>query len=145
MNKLMIALIAGTFAAAVGAQTTMQKLETPADKAKQAEVQAVTKGGGNNDATGQAAAAGSAKAKTEKNQPKALPTKADKQKAVDAATKSQTEGAATSGQAAAKGSAAAKAEKNQPKALQTTKEKQQAVDAATAAGSKNAGGGGGGK
>ncbi len=39
MNKLLIALIAGTFAATVGAQT----LETPKDKSKQATVESVTK------------------------------------------------------------------------------------------------------
>jgi hypothetical protein len=92
MSKLMIALIAGTFAVTAGAQTTMQKMETPADKAKQAEVQAVTKGGGDNTATGQAAAAGSAKAKAEKDTPKALPTTKDKQQAVDAATKAGAKG-----------------------------------------------------
>jgi len=135
MNKLMIALIAGTFAAAAGAQTTMQKMETPKDKAKQAEVQAVTKGGGDNTATGQDAAAGSAKAKAEKGDPKALPTKADKQKAVDQATAAGAQSSA-SGANAAKGSAAAKAEKNDPKALPTTKDKQQAVDSATKAGAK---------
>ena len=135
MNKLMIALIAGTFAATVGAQTTMQKLETPKDKAKQAEVQAVTKGGGDNTATGQAAAAGSAVAKTEKGQPKALPTKKDKQEAVQSAAKGGGNNDAT-GQISAAGSAKAKAEKGDPKALPTKKDKQEAVDAATKAGAK---------
>jgi len=149
MNRLLIALIAGSFAAAVGAQTpapaatpptTMQKLETPADKAKQAEVKAVTKGGGDNTATGADAAAGSAKAKTEKSQPKSLTTTKEKQQAVQAAGKGGGNNDAT-GAAAAAGSAKAKAEKGDPKALATKSEKQQAVDAATKAGAQNAGGG----
>lgn len=134
MNKLIIALIAGAFAATAGAQA----MKSPeATKEKQAIVQDATKGGGDNTATGAAAAKGSAAAKMEKGTPKALPTKAEKAAAAAEATKTNTEGAMSTGAASAKGAAMAKSEKGSPKALKTKKEKQEAVDAAAKASKGN--------
>jgi cytoskeletal protein RodZ len=99
MNKLIVALIAGTFAAVASAQAPAPQAPaapaTPAPKMstkeKAATVDAATKVGDNT--TGAAAdAKGAAAAKAEKGTPKALPTKADKQKAVDETTKSQAKG-----------------------------------------------------
>ena len=87
MNKLLIALIASAFSATVAAQGAMQKLETPADKAKQKEVEAATK-----DTTGAAATtagAAAAKDKMAKPAPKAPMTEKEKQAEVDAATKAK--------------------------------------------------------
>ena len=84
MNKLLIALIAGTFAATVGAQGTMPG-QTPTDKAK--AVAATTKAGTDAGGTMQREAKGVADAKAAKDTPKALPTTKDKQKAVDETTK----------------------------------------------------------
>ena len=129
MNKLLIALIAGTFAATVGAQGTMPG-ETPKDKAKQATVESVTKGATDTGERQKQEKAGIAEAKASKGTPKDLPTKADKQKAVDAATAASSNSAASQAQEKA-GVAAAKASKGDPKALPTTKDKQKAVDTTT--------------
>lgn len=88
MNKLIVALIASTFAAVAAAQAPAPAPAAPAKmttKEKAATVDAATKAGDNT--TGAAAdAKGAAAAKAEKGTPKALPTKADKQQAVDTAT-----------------------------------------------------------
>jgi len=86
MNKLLIALIAGSFAATVGAQGTMPG-ETPKDKAKQTTVESVTKSQTDTGVRQSQEKAGVAEAKASKGTPKDLPTKADKQKAVDSSTK----------------------------------------------------------
>jgi hypothetical protein len=128
MNKLIVALIASTFAMVAAAQTQapMTKKEINAEKAK--TVDSVTKS--ETDVTsGQNAAKGSAMAKTQKHQPKALPNKEAKREAVNAATKSGTD--TDSGINAAKGSAMAKKEKGTPKALPTKEAKREAVDSAT--------------
>ena len=82
MNKLLIALIAGTFAATVGAQGTSK--ETTKEKA--ATVDAATKGSTETAERQKQEAAGTASAKAAKGTPKDLPTKADKQKAVQGTT-----------------------------------------------------------
>ena len=88
MNKLLIALIAGTFAATVGAQGTNPVTNpSPATKAKQSEVDAATKASTDTAERQAQEAKGVADAKAMKNDPKALPTTKDKAKAVDAATK----------------------------------------------------------
>jgi hypothetical protein len=115
MNKLMIALIAGTFAAATGAQTgtvapasvgdhgtpAMHAAEAkknveaskavsglPADaKAKQQVVKDVTTTGGSSSAGAVASAKGAAAAKAGAGTPKALPTTQEKREAVTATTK----------------------------------------------------------
>ena len=80
MSKLLVALIAASFATVAGAQAGATKQE----KAK--TVESVTQEAAKS-TTGQAEAADVAKAKAAKGTPKALPTKQDKQKAVDATTK----------------------------------------------------------
>jgi len=133
MNKLIVALIAATFATVAAAQSQpMTKKEMNAEKAK--AVDSVTKSQVES-TSGQAAAMGSAQAKKEKGTPKALPTKADKRKAVDAATAAGA-GSSASGLDAAKGSAMAKEQKGTPKALPTKEAKREAVDAATKEGAK---------
>jgi hypothetical protein len=129
MNRLLIALIAGTFAATVGAQGTA----TTPTKEKQKTVDAVTKAGADGADIKAQEAKGVADAKAAKGTAKALPTTKDKQKAVDATTKASTDAAAADAQEKA-GVAAAKASKDTPKALPTTKDKQKAVDATTKAG-----------
>jgi hypothetical protein len=131
MNKLLIALIAGTFAATVGAQGTMPG-ETPKDKAKQTTVDSVTKGSTETAERQKQEKAGVAAAKASKGTAKDLPTKADKQKAVDAATDASTPTAARQAQEK-QGVADAKAAKGTPKALPTKQDKQKAVDASTKA------------
>ena len=91
MNKLLIALIAGTFAAVAGAQNPVTN-PTPATKAKQAEVDAATKGSTDTAERKSVEQKGVAEAKANKNAPKDLPTKQDKQKAVDAATAAGAKG-----------------------------------------------------
>ena len=140
MNKPLIALIAGTFAATVGAQgtapapTTTQKVEKamegPAAKEKQKTVEAATKGTTETAERQKQEAAGVAAAKANKGTAKALPTTADKKKAVDTATKLGTDSGGTMAREQA-GVAAAKASKDAPKALPTTKDKAKAVDEAT--------------
>ena len=100
MNKLLIALIAGGFAATVAAQGTMPG-ETPKDKQKQNTVKSVTEGStetGENRAQQQK---GVAEAKATKGTPKDLPTHADKRKAVDATTSGSTTTSANRSQEAA--------------------------------------------
>jgi hypothetical protein len=89
MNKLMIALIASAFAATAAAQGTMEKLESPKAKAKQAEVDAATKAGTDATATKAAEQKGVQDAKAAKGTPKALPTTKDKQQAVQTETKAK--------------------------------------------------------
>ncbi len=141
MNKLIIALIAGTFAATASAQMSPKETQDCSDflrgkvtklskkeRAKCADmITAAT--AGNASSSGQAEAMGSAEAKAMKGTPNVLP-KSEKAKAVDAATAS---GAlpSSSGQTAAMGAAAAKSEKSQPKSLPTKADKRQAVDTAT--------------
>lgn len=107
MSKLLVALIAASFATVAGAQAGATKQE------KQSTVQSVTK----QDAmstTAQGEAADVAKAKAMKGTPKALPDKASKQAATASTTKAQAEGGAT---AASQGAAVAKAkaQKGTPK------------------------------
>ena len=88
MSKLLVALIAASFATVAGAQAGATKQE------KQSTVQSVTK----QDAmstTAQGEAADVAKAKAQKGTAKALPDKASKQAATASTTKAQTEGGAT--------------------------------------------------
>jgi hypothetical protein len=129
MNKLLIALIAGSFAATVGAQGTMPG-ETPKDKSKQATVESATKGSTDTAVRQSQEKAGVAEAKASKGTAKALPTKADKQKAVDASTAANTTGVGDR-QRQEQAVKDAKAEKGTPKALPTKQDKQKAVDATT--------------
>jgi hypothetical protein len=104
MRRLMIAVIAGTFAAAAAAQTsTTPESDT---KAKQDMVKGATEGTAKG--YGAAAAEGSAAAAKTKDQPKALPDKASKQKAVNSVTKSTA--GKQYGQTSAEGSAKAAAD-----------------------------------
>jgi colicin import membrane protein len=133
MNKLIVGLIAGAFASTAFAQAAMQ---TPADKAKQAEVQSITKQAAEGaDVSAQKAGAAANVDKTQKGTPKALTTTKEKQAAVQGTTvPGSTSTAAT--QAAGAAAAKDKAQKGDPKALTTTKEKQQAVSATTKAGAE---------
>jgi hypothetical protein len=115
MNKLLVALIAGVFATAAAAQTAAPAPAAPAAPAKAtAKEKAATV-----DATTKAAVAadnpiGSPPvSKAAKDAPKALPTKADKQKAVDTTTAA---GVDTSQGDAAKAKATVDATKKDPKA-----------------------------
>ena len=129
MNKLLIALIAGTFAATVGAQVMNP---SPATKDKQKEVDAATKASTDTAARQAQEQKGVADAKAAKGTPKDLATKQDKQKAVNATTAAASTGATDRAQEQ-KGVADAKAAKNTPKALPTKQDKQKAVDASTKA------------
>jgi hypothetical protein len=132
MNKLLIALVAGTFAATVGAQTA----ETPKDKAKQSEVQQATqKGMEGSDVSAKKAGAAADKAKASKDAPKPAMTKADKQKEVAGATAGTTGAAATTAGAAADKD---KMAKGTPKALPTKADKQTAVKDTTKKGMEGA-------
>jgi hypothetical protein len=144
MNKLIVALIAGTFTAVASAQAPM----TDAEKTKCADmlrgkVSSLTKQerarcadlitsstAGQGGTSGQAEAMDANALKGQKGTPKALPTREDKRKAVDAATAAGSE-SSVSAQGAAAGAAAAKAEKSMPKALPTKEDKRKAVDTAT--------------
>jgi hypothetical protein len=84
MNRLLIVLIASAFSATVAAQAALQ---TPADKAKQKEVEAATKP--TVGAAGATDAAAASKAKMEKGAPKPKLTKEEMQKEVDATTKAK--------------------------------------------------------
>lgn len=105
MTRLMIAAIAGFFAASVSAQTTTPA-PTDAKKDKQEMVKDATADTGKG--YGTKAAEGSAKAAESKGMTKALPDKASKQKAVSSTT-SSTAGKGY-GTAAAEGSAKAAAD-----------------------------------
>src|SRR5262245_39170907 len=94
MNKLIIALVAGTFAAVVSAQAPNPK-SSEKNQAKQSEVGAATKAGTDSTATQAAEQKGVMDAKATKGTPKDLPTKADKQAATAAATKAGTDSTAT--------------------------------------------------
>ena len=107
MNKLLVALIAASFATVAGAQTGA----TTKEKAKM--VESVTKSQAA-ETTGAATAPGAAAAKATKADPKALKDKGAKQAAVASTTQAQVK--ETTGAAAAQGSAAAKAAKSDPKA-----------------------------
>jgi hypothetical protein len=107
MSKLLVALIAVSFATVAGAQTGA----TP--KEKQGTVGSVTQQAAK-ETTAQGEAADVAKAKAMKGDPKALKDKGAKQAAVGSTTAAAAK--ETTGAAAAQGSAAAKAAKNEPKA-----------------------------
>ena len=108
MSKLLVALIAASFATVAGAQAGATKAE------KQGTVQSVT-GQAAKETTAQGEAADVAKAKAMKGTPKALPDKAAKQAAVQSA-KGQGESGSSSAQAQAADVAKAKSEKGTPKA-----------------------------
>ena len=108
MSKLLVALIAASFATVAGAQTGATKQE------KQGTVQSVTQDAAKS-TTAQGEAADVAKAKQEKGTAKALPDKAAKQAATASTTKAQAEGGA-SAQSQAADVAKAKSEKGTPKA-----------------------------
>ena len=107
MSKLLVALIAASFATVAGAQAGATAKE------KQSTVQSVTKEAAQS-TTAQCEAADVAKAKAMKGDPKALPNKAAKQAAVGSTTAAAAK--ETTGAAAAQGSAMAKASKGDPKA-----------------------------
>ncbi len=96
MNRVLMTLVAGMFAATAVAQTPAPAPATDA-KAKQEMVKSATEG--TEKGYGRAAAEGSAKAAEKKGTTKALPDKASKQQAVGSVTK-QTAGTGY-GQAAA--------------------------------------------
>ena len=106
MSKLLVALIAASFATVAGAQAGATKQE------KQATVQSVTQEAAKS-TTAQGEAADVAKAKAQKGTPKALPDKGAKQQAVSSVTKADA--AATTAQAEAKDVAKLKTEKGTPK------------------------------
>ena len=130
MNRLIVALIASTFATAAFGQSTMTT-DTAKEKtkAKQAEVQVATISGTDATQSEMQEQKGVAEAKAAKNTPKVLLTKADRSRAVQATTAMEYEGADVGGRVSAGGSVEAKADKDQPRALKTTKEKQEAVAA----------------
>ena len=108
MSKLLVALIAASFATVAGAQAGATKQE------KQGTVQSVTQDAAKQ-TTAQGEAADVAKAKAMKGDPKALKDKGAKQQAVATTTKAQGEGGATA-QSQAADVAKAKSEKGTPKA-----------------------------
>ena len=108
MSKLLVALIAASFATVAGAQAGATKSE------KQGTVQSVT-GQAAKETTAQGEAADVAKAKAMKGDPKALQDKSAKQQAVAGTTKTQGEGGATA-QSQAADVAKAKSEKGTPRA-----------------------------
>ena len=108
MSKLLVALIAASFATVAGAQAGATKQE------KQGTVQSVTQDAAKS-TTAQGEAADVAKAKQQKSDPKALPDKAAKQQATATTTKAQAEGGATA-QSQSADVAKAKSEKGTPKA-----------------------------
>ena len=130
MNRLIVALIASTFAPAVFGQSTMTT-DTAKEKtkAKQAEVQIATISGTDAAQSQMQEQNGVAEAKAAKNTPKVLLTKADRSRAVQVVTAMEYEGADVGGRVSAIGSVEAKTDKDQPRALKTTKEKQEAVAA----------------
>ena len=106
MSKLLVALIAASFATVAGAQAGATKQE------KQSTVQTVTKQDAQS-TTAQGEAADVAKAKSQKGTPKALPDKATKQQAVSSVTKADA--ASTTAQGEAADVAKAKSQKGTPK------------------------------
>ncbi len=128
MNKLIVAIIAGAFASTAFAQAAMQ---TPADKAKQNEVSATTKGAAEGaDVSAVKAGAAADVNKTQKGTPKALTTKQEKQAAVKGTTVPGATSTAST-EAAAAAASKDKAEKGTPKALPTKADKQKAAAATT--------------
>jgi len=109
MHKLMIAVVAGTFAAAAVAQTSTPPATDA--KAKQDMVKSATEGTAKGH--GAASAEGSAKVAQTKDAPKALPDTASKQQAVNSATATNV---SNSGKTSAEGSAKAAADKSKRKA-----------------------------
>jgi hypothetical protein len=105
MSKLIIAAIAGMFSVVALAQST-----TPSPVPTTKEKQEMVKGATADKGYGPRAADASAEAAKKKDQPKALPDTASKQKAVQSVT-AQTAGKAY-GTAAAEGSAKAAADKS---------------------------------
>lgn len=108
MSKLLVALIAASFATVAGAQAGATKTE------KQGTVSSVTQQAAK-ETTAQGEAADVAKAKAMKGDPKALKDKGAKQAAVASTTKAQGEGGATAASQASD-VAKAKSEKGTPKA-----------------------------
>lgn len=106
MSKLLVALIAASFATVAGAQAGATKQE------KQSTVQSVTQEAAKS-TTAQGEAADVAKAKQQKGTPKALPDKGAKQAAVGSTTAAAAK--ETTGAASAQGSAMAKTEKGTPR------------------------------
>ena len=106
MSKLLVALIAASFATVAGAQAGATKQE------KQKTVQSVTEQAAQS-TTAQGEAKDVAKAKTEKGTPKALTDKGAKQQAVTSVTKADA--ASTTAQAEAKDVAKLKTEKGTPR------------------------------
>ena len=129
MNKLIIAIVASTFAAITGAQTPNPK-SSATDQEKQKEVDAATKAGSTSTSRIPAEQTGVDAAKATKHTSKSLPTKADKQKAAEAAGKAGTSSTATMA-AEKQGVEAAKATKGTPKNLPTKRDKQKAVQSTT--------------
>jgi hypothetical protein len=111
MTRLILAAIAGLFAAFALAQSTAPPA-APTNKEKQEMVKDATAGAGKG--YGQAAAEGSAKAAESRGTPKALPDKASKRNTVNAAT-ANTAGKGY-GTTAAEGSAKAAADTSPRKA-----------------------------
>ena len=107
MSKLLVALIAASFATVAGAQAGATKQE------KQSTVQSVTKQDAQS-TTAQGEAADVAKAKAQKGGPRGGPDKVFEQAGAASSTEAQTEGGAT---AAAQSAdvAKAKSEKGTPK------------------------------
>jgi hypothetical protein len=108
MSKLLVALIAASFATVAGAQAGATKQE----KAK--TVESTTKAAvAADNPTGKDMAADTAKAKAQKGTPKALPDKGTKQQAVSSVTKADA--ASTTAQGEAADVAKAKSQKGTPK------------------------------
>lgn len=107
MSKLLVALIAASFATVAGAQAGATKME------KQGTVQSVTQQAAK-ETTAAGEAADVAKAKAQKGTAKALPDKAAKQQAVGSTTAAAAKETTAAGEAAAV--AKAKSEKGTPKA-----------------------------
>ena len=128
MNPFIVGFVASTFASTAFAQAAMQ---TPADKAKQAEVQSMTTQGAQGaDISPQTAGMAADKDKAQKGKSKKTTTK-QKQAEVAGATKQGAQGADISAQQAGMAADKDKAQKNQPKPLTTNKQKQNAVESVT--------------
>ena len=128
MNKLIVGLIAAAFASTAFAQTVG---ETPKDKAKQAEVQSVTKQNAEGAASGAQAQGMEANKAKATATPKVKTTAQQKQQAVSATTKANAQGADINAQTAGSTAIKDKGEKNTPKALPTKEDKQKAAAATT--------------
>jgi hypothetical protein len=118
MNKLLVALIAGVFAAAVGAQTPAPAAESTAKKLttnpKAAEVGSVTKEASNVNTGATDAKEQAANVAKSKKDPKALTTTKEKQSTVGAVTAAQSDPNSTQATAAQQKANVAKS-KTEPK------------------------------